>query len=97
MDERHFNTVVLGQLDEGFLALTNSEDVGKASGESVAFRVPDVDNFVRTRVLLKMHKCADTTNVVSTSDEHKAAILELNNAIDFASLKVKLTSSNERY
>jgi len=39
-----------------------------------------------------MHECADTTDVVSALDEDSSSVFEFNNAIDLASLKVKLNA-----
>lgn len=89
------DTVVLGQLDEGFLALADREDVGEAGGEGVALSVSDVDDLVGTGVLLNVHEGADTTDVVSADDHDKGSVFEFNNAIDLASLKVKLASSRK--
>jgi hypothetical protein len=39
-----------------------------------------------------MHELSHTTNIVTAADEQKATIFEFDNAVDLASLKVKLTS-----
>jgi len=39
-----------------------------------------------------VHECADTTDVVSALDEDSGSIFEFNNAVDLASLKVKLNA-----
>ena len=82
----------LGQSDERFLALANGEDVGETGSERLALGVTDVDDLVRAGVLLEMHELAHTTNIVTTSNEDEASVFEFNNAIDLASLKVKLPS-----
>lgn len=89
-NEGKADTAVLGELDESLLALADNENVGQAGGERVAVGISDVDNLVRTGVLLKMHEGADTTDIVSAGDGNKAAVLEFNNAVDLATLKVKL-------
>ena len=85
-------TFALGQLDQWLLALTNDKNVGKTSGELLALVVFDVDNLVRTGVVFNVHECADTTDVVSALDEDSGSIFEFNNAVDLASLKVKLNA-----
>lgn len=94
-NEGESDTASLGQLDEGFLALADGEDVGDAGGEGGALSVSDVDDLVGTGVLLNVHEGADTTNVVSANDHDKGVVFEFNNAIDLASLKVKLASSRK--
>ena len=49
-----------------------------------------MDDLVGTRVLLNVHECADTTNIVTTGHIHSSAVFEFNNTVDLASLKVKL-------
>ncbi len=58
----------------------------------MALAVLDVDNLVGTWVVFDMHECADTTDVVSALDEDSSSVFEFNNAIDLASLKVKLNA-----
>jgi hypothetical protein len=56
----------------------------------VATGVLDVSNFVRTGVVLDVLEDTNTTDVVTTDDENGGAVVEFDNAVDFASLKVKL-------
>ena len=51
-----------------------------------------MDDIVGTGVLLNVHESAGTTDVVSAGDEHLGSVFEFNNAIDLASLKVKLNA-----
>ena len=55
-----------------------------------------MDDLVGTRVVLNVHECADTTDIVSSDDVHLSAVLEFNNAVNFASLKVKLSRSRNK-
>ena len=47
-----------------------------------------MDDLIRTLVVLDVHECAHTTNIVTTNGVHSAAILEFNNGIDLTRLKV---------
>ena len=89
-DEGKPDTVTLGELDEGLLALTNGETVGLTSGEGLAIDVLDVDDLVGTGVVFNVHGGADATDTVAAGDEHSGAVLEFNNAVDLAALQVKL-------
>ena len=68
--------------------MSNDEDVGETRGERLALRVSHVDDLIGTGVVLDVHECAHTTNIVTTNGVHSAAILEFNNGIDFTRLKV---------
>ena len=87
-DERKFDTFSLGELDERLLALSDDENVGKTRGKGSSLSVLNVDDLIRTLVVLDVHECAHTTNIVTTSSVHSAAILEFNNGIDLTRLKV---------
>ena len=93
-DEGKSDTVVLGKLDQRLLALSDGEDVGQTGGEGVAVGVSDVDDLVGTGMLLNGGEGADTTDVVSTSDEDLGSILKFDNSVDLASLKVQLSTSS---
>ena len=69
-DERESLTVALGELDHGFLALANGEDVAKTGSEHLALGVLDVDDLVATGVVLNVHERTDTTDIVTANDEH---------------------------
>ena len=92
-DEGKSDTVELGELNQRLSALSDGEDVGQTGGEGVAISVSDVDDLVGTRVLLNGGESADTTDIVSASDEHLGSILKFDNSVDLASLKVQLSTS----
>ena len=89
-DERHLNTIVLGELDEGLLALADDENVGEAGGECVALGISQMDDLVGTGVLLNVHEGTDATNRVSSSDIDSGSVFEFDNSVDLTSLEVKL-------
>ena len=95
-DEGKLDTVTLGELDQGLLALTNGEDVGETGGESGTVGVLDVDDLVGTGVVLDVHEGADTTDIVSGGQVDSGSVFEFNNTVDLASLKVKLLASKRR-
>jgi hypothetical protein len=49
-----------------------------------------VSNFVRTGVVLDVLEDTNTTDVVTTDDEHLSAVLVLDEALNFTALKVNL-------
>lgn len=95
-DEGKLDTVTLGELDQGLLALTNGEHVGLTSGEGLAIDVLDVDDLVGTGVVLDVHEGADTTDIVTGGQVDSGSVFEFNNTVDLASLKVKLLASEKR-
>jgi len=56
-----------------------------------------VSNLVGTWVMLDVLEDTDTTNVISSSDEDRAAVLELYNTIDFSRLEVQLKQLVRRF
>ena len=94
-DEGKLDTVTLGELDQGLLALADGEDVGEAGGEDLAVHILDVDDLVGTGVVFDMHEGTDTTDIVSGSEVDSGSVFEFNNTVDLASLKVKLLSSEK--
>lgn len=60
----------------------------------MALSVLDVDDLVGTGVVLDVHKHTNTTLIVSALDKDLGSVLELDNSVDFTSLKVKLFSTN---
>lgn len=94
-DERELDTVALGHLDQRLLG-SNDEDVRETRGEVDTVDILHVDDLVGTWVVFNVHERANTTDIVSTSDVHLSAVLEFNNAVDFASLKVKLSRSRNK-
>ncbi len=92
-DEGKLDTVTLGELDQGLLALTDDEAVGETSSEGGAVGVLDVDDLVGTGVVLDVHEGSDTTDIVTGSEVAGGSVFEFNNTVDLASLKVKLLAS----
>ena len=85
------NSTVLWKSDEWLLAsLSDDEDVGKTGGEGVSLAVLDLDDLVRTWMVLNGHEGTDTTNIVSCLDEDLGTVLEFNNSINSSSLEVEL-------
>jgi hypothetical protein len=82
----------LGQSDEWLLALSNNEHVGETGGEVIARAIFDVDDLIGTWVMLDVHELSDTTNVVSTLNEHLNSVFEFNDFFDLIGLKVELDS-----
>lgn len=76
--------------DDGLLALSNDEHVAGAGGEVLTISVLDVRDVEVARVLLDVLEHADTTDVVTTNDQHLGTVLVLDEALDLAGLKVKL-------
>ena len=95
IDEGQANTVALGELDERLLALADDENVGQTRGEGVALGVLDVDDLVGTRVVLNVHEGARSADIVSAGDEDSGSVFEFNNAVDLASLQVKLGGTSK--
>ena len=92
-DEGKLDTVTLGELDQGLLALTDDEAVGETSGEGGAVGVLDVDDLVGTGVVLDVHEGANTTDIVTGSEVAGGSVFEFNNTVDLTSLKVQLLAS----
>jgi len=55
-----------------------------------ALGILDVHDFVRTWMVFNVHQLSNTTNVVSSLDEHSSSVFEFNNFVDLISLKVQL-------
>lgn len=89
-DEGELNTLLGEEGDEGLLALADHEHVVHSGGEVVASRVLDVSNIEAGGVLLDVLEHTDSSDVVASDQEHLHAVLELNKALNFASLKVQL-------
>lgn len=89
-DEGELNTLLGEEGDHGLLALTNNEHVVHSGSEVVASSVLDVSNIEAGGVLLDVLEDTDSSDVVTSDQEHLSAVLELNKALNFASLKVQL-------
>ena len=77
--------------------MSDDENVGKAGGEGVSLRVLDVDNLVGTWVVLNVHECSNTTNIVSALDEDGASVLEFDDLVNFTGLEVQLNRKSIKY
>ncbi|GBE58808.1 argonaute 12, putative [Babesia ovata] len=88
LDDRLLDTTVLRERHVVVGADANHEDVGAASGESVAHLVAHVDQVEATGVLLLVDDGAHTALVVSSGDHDEVADLELEELDDRAGLEV---------
>ena len=66
--ERKFDSLGGEEGDDGFLSLSDDEDVVDSSGEGVAIGILDMGDSEATRVLLNVLKNSDSANIVSSSD-----------------------------
>ena len=60
----------------------------------MALNVLNVDDLVGTGVVFDVHEHTDTTLIVSALHENLGSVLELDNSVNFTSLKVKLCTTN---
>ena len=86
----HIDTVILWQADQGFLALSNDEDVADSSGKLFAMGVLDVDNIETAQMSLSVKDGADSANVVSTGDIGQASDFELQMVNDLVGGQIEL-------
>ena len=84
------HTFSLWKRDGWGLSVTDNEDVDESSGEGVALCVLDVDNIVRTDVLLNALENTDSSNVVTSSKGDSGALNELDNTVDLLGGEVEL-------
>jgi hypothetical protein len=89
-NEGKADTLLLGEGDEGLLAVTDHENVSETGGERVTLGVLDVSDLVRTGVVFNVLEHADTTDIVTTGNEDGGTVIELDNAVDLTVLKVEL-------
>jgi len=90
LDKSLPDSLELGQGDTWLLALSNHENVGETRGEVVVSAILDVNDLIRTWMVLNVHELTDTTNVVSSLDEHSGSVFEFNDFVNFISFKVEL-------
>lgn len=90
LNERETDTLLLGERDNGFLAGTDDENVGKTGGERVTTGILDVSNLVGTGMVLNVLEHTDATNIVTAGNEDTGTVFDLDNRFDFVGLKVKL-------
>lgn len=84
------DTLLLWKSNDRLLVLSNDENVGESGGEGVTSGILDVDDLVGTWMVLNVHEGTNSTNIVSSLDEDGAAVLALDNSVDFTGLKVQL-------
>ena len=90
-DESKSDTSLLWKSDHGLLAgAANHENVAQTGSEVVACFVLNVDNLVRTWVVLNVLEDTNTTDIVSALNVNLGSVLEFNHLIDVSSLQVKL-------
>lgn len=90
LDEAELDASGREEGDDGLLALSNDKHVAGAGGEVLAVCVLDVGNIEAAGVLLDVLEHADTTDVVTTNDQHLGTVLVLDEALHLPGLKVKL-------
>ena len=96
-DKSHSNTLKLGEGDQRLLTLSDNENVGHTSGEVVASGILDVDDLVGTWMVLNVHELSNTTDIVSSLDEHGGSVLEFDNLLNITGLEVQLISESIKY
>lgn len=76
--------------DDWLLAFTNDEYVVGSCGKCVSGSVLYVSDIEATGVLLDVLEHTDSSDVVTTDDQNLGSVFVLDEAINFASLKVEL-------
>lgn len=89
-NKRLSDTLSFRKSNQWSLAFSDGKHVGKTGGEGMSLGVLDVNDLVGTWMVLDVHELSNTTNIVSSCDEDVSSILEFDNFVDFASLKVNL-------
>merc|ERR1711957_211085 len=89
LDDVQLDAVTLWQRNPRLGALTNHEDVVKTRCEGMSNGILEMTHLERTRMALTVRNDTDTSDIVSASDHHGVACLELHVIQDFASLGVK--------
>lgn len=84
------DTLELWKSNNRLLVLSDDENVGESGGEGVSSGILDLDDLVGTWMVLNVHEGTNTTDIVSTLDEDGAAVLALDDSVDFTGLKVQL-------
>ena len=88
--EGESSAIALGKGQDGLLVSADDESVREAGREGVTSGILDVDDLVGAGVVLNGEHSANTTDVVSASDEDSAEVFEFNDAFDLAGEQVKL-------
>ena len=89
-DEAELDTSLRKKGNDGLLAFSNNEHIGRTGSESVTIGVLNVSDVEAAGMFLDVLENTDSTDVVTTDDEHLSAILILDEALDLAGLKVQL-------
>lgn len=69
-NEIHLDTLAGEESDDGFLALSDNEDVTNSSAEGVSVGVLDVDDVKAAGVLFDVLDDTNSTDIVSSSDDN---------------------------
>jgi hypothetical protein len=75
--------LLLGQCNDGFLAIADDEDVGLSSSESLSVGVLDVDDVIASNMPLDMNDLTNSTDIVAASDEASVSDIVLDPVGDF--------------
>jgi len=88
LNDGQLDALALGERHPGLGTLTNNEHVLKTSVEGVTSSVLDVDDFEGTRMPFAGGNDTNTTDVVTSGDHAKVTVVEPDEVLDLASLKV---------
>jgi hypothetical protein len=78
------------ETDDGFFAFSNDENVVDSGWEVMVGGVLDVGNIEGTGMLLDVLEDTYSTNIVTSNDGNWGTVFELDESVNFSSLKVKL-------
>ena len=90
VDESELETLTLGEGNDGFLSFSNGEHIAETGGETLAGLVSNGGDFVGTGVVVDVLEHTDSTDIVSSVNDHVGAVLEFDDSIDFSGFKVEL-------
>jgi len=90
LDRGQVNTLVLGERNEGILALADDEDVSDSGGEGVASGVSDVDDIETAQMSISGGEDSDSSDIVSLKGVDEVASFELDNVEDLAGFDIQL-------
>lgn len=88
--EGELDTFSWEEWDDWFLSFSNDEDVANSCGEGVTLSVLNVGNVETSWMLFNVLEDTNSTDVVTTIDQNWSSVFELNNSVDFSSLKIQL-------
>ena len=92
-EEGESDSLSLGKRNGGGLSITNNLDVGNSGGEGVSLGVLDMNNIVRTGMLLDRHENSNSSNVVSSGDHNSGSLVELDDSRNLLGLEVVLKNA----